>query len=165
MKIELDGLQSFSITEFRNYFHTTNTITCLIGGKPFFRANFIFCGTRAEALRVVHGDIVQIFTIQYIKSNLGIGDVPYFVCPETGKLCRKLYFIGGSFHSRYTIDYTYSKCNNKMWMYLDRVVKAEDCAELKRYGKPYYNNKLTRYGRRVLAAMAKSKAAWRHIPH
>lgn len=35
------------------------------------------------------------------SSNLGIGRLWFFVCPETGRNCRKLYSIGGFFLSRY----------------------------------------------------------------
>ena len=34
-------------------------------------------------------------------SNLGIGRIWYFVCPKTGRNCRKLYSVGGYFLSRY----------------------------------------------------------------
>lgn len=33
-------------------------------------------------------------------SNLGKGEVLFFVCPKTGQLCRKLYSIGGYFYHR-----------------------------------------------------------------
>ncbi len=33
-------------------------------------------------------------------SNLGKGEVHYFVCPKTGLLCRKLFSIGGYFYHR-----------------------------------------------------------------
>lgn len=37
-------------------------------------------------------------------SNLGIGCVPFFLCPITGRLCRKLYFINSKLKSRYGIE-------------------------------------------------------------
>jgi len=42
------------------------------------------------------------YKVELIKkpSNLGIGFIWYFVCPETNKLCRKLYSIGGYFLHR-----------------------------------------------------------------
>lgn len=53
--------------------------------------------------------------IEYVPSNLGIGNVPYFICPNTNKLCRKLYKIGDYFLHRTAFKYclyeqqTYSK--------------------------------------------------------
>ena len=35
-----------------------------------------------------------------LPSNLGKGDVWYFLCPQTGKRCRKLYSVGGYFLHR-----------------------------------------------------------------
>ncbi|HMS08060.1 MAG TPA: hypothetical protein PKE66_01150 [Pyrinomonadaceae bacterium] len=42
--------------------------------------------------------VIRLATCQ---SNLGKGRIWYFVCPETGKRCRKLYLIDGKFGSRY----------------------------------------------------------------
>jgi len=39
--------------------------------------------------------------VRAIPANLGGGSVPMFVCPETGRNCRNLYFVGGRFVSRY----------------------------------------------------------------
>lgn len=36
--------------------------------------------------------------IREVPSNLGKGNVPYMVCPMSGKLCRKLYMAYGSNH-------------------------------------------------------------------
>jgi hypothetical protein len=41
--------------------------------------------------------------ITTIISNLGIGKVPFFVCPITKTRCRKLYLIGGRLASRSAI--------------------------------------------------------------
>ncbi|MGN5953724.1 hypothetical protein ACP6L2_03825 [Sphingobacterium lactis] len=38
--------------------------------------------------------------ITYIESNLKNGEIPYFICPSTGKRCRKLYSIGKYFLHR-----------------------------------------------------------------
>ena len=48
--------------------------------------------------------------IESIKSNLGKGEILYFVCPETNKLCRKLYLNSGYFLHRTAFkDLIYSK--------------------------------------------------------
>lgn len=47
------------------------------------------------------GERVTTVLLERRKSNLGKGEVWYFVCPVTGRLCRKLYGIDGSFLSRH----------------------------------------------------------------
>jgi hypothetical protein len=39
-------------------------------------------------------------SIAKLPSNLGKGEVLFFVCPKTGRLCRKLFSIGGYFYHR-----------------------------------------------------------------
>jgi hypothetical protein len=42
------------------------------------------------------------YSVQIVKkpSNLGKGEIPFFVCPKTGLLCRKLYLMDGYFYHR-----------------------------------------------------------------
>lgn len=40
------------------------------------------------------------FDLIAVPSNLGVGLVWYFICPETGKQCRKLHLIGSNFMHR-----------------------------------------------------------------
>jgi hypothetical protein len=42
------------------------------------------------------------YSVQIVKkpSNLGKGEVPFFICPKTGLLCRKLYLMDGYFYHR-----------------------------------------------------------------
>lgn len=55
-----------------------------------------------------------------IPSNLGIGVVWFFICPQTGKWCRKLYMAAGYFYHRLAFrgcmyeKQTYSKKNRKI---------------------------------------------------
>lgn len=93
-----------------------------------------------------------------IPSNLGRGRVWYFVCPETGRRCRKLYFIGKYFLSRFAYPYAmYSKQTDAKGFRNVRaaidVIQENDrrCAFLsQRYAKPYYNGKPTRRFQRLL---------------
>ena len=39
-------------------------------------------------------------SLAQVPSNLGKGSMWFFLCPQTGKLCRKLYSIGGYFFHR-----------------------------------------------------------------
>ncbi len=83
-----------------------------------------------------------------VASNLGKGDVLYFLCPHTGKRCRKLYFYNGYFLHReagsglYECQ-TYSKKNRELIKILFEKEEAEK--ELyKPYFKRYYNGRPTK---------------------
>ena len=162
MKIEIDHLPCLSISDVIKRCRNTFTLTI---GRRSFSGEFITFGQRPDALKIVGRDYEQTFLIVYKPSNLGIGEIPFFVCPETGRCFRKLFFVYDEWRSRYTFEHTYHKCNNKMWMFWDRLIKAEEDADLKRYGKPYYNNRLSKYGKRVIAAVKKYNDTWKHIPH
>ena len=79
----------------------------------------------------------------------------YFVCPITGKLCRKLYLYDGRFVSRGAFNPLYkqqtkshSYRNNPLFALLDLEIKIEQI-ETDRYRREYYNGKITPYGRKV----------------
>jgi hypothetical protein len=90
-------------------------------------------------------------------SNLGKGHVWYFVCPVTGRLCRKLYRINGYFFSRYaypTATYrsrTEPKGDRKLRKYITlngtiKNPKAEwDFFNRKHYRTTYNGNPTKRY--------------------
>lgn len=44
--------------------------------------------------------VVYRVNVTSVASNLGKGRVWYFICPSTGKRCRKLYFIKGKYYHR-----------------------------------------------------------------
>jgi hypothetical protein len=83
-----------------------------------------------------------------IPSNLGIGCVWFFVCPQTGECCRKLYFVGERFLHRKAFKgcmygkQTYSKRGRMLdssFVYLNAKEKMKG-----RYFKRYYNGKPTK---------------------
>ena len=59
-------------------------------------------------------------------SNLGIGTIWYFECPETSKRCRKLYSIGGYFLHREAFKGAMyeSQTYNKKWREMDKTFGA-----------------------------------------
>ncbi|MBI9036323.1 MAG: hypothetical protein JEZ03_17825 [Bacteroidales bacterium] len=63
------------------------------------------------------------YTIQLvsISSNLGLGEIWYFICPETNKQCRKLYFINGYFYHREAFEGCMYKCQTKSKSYRDSI--------------------------------------------
>jgi hypothetical protein len=83
-----------------------------------------------------------------IPSNLGKGDIWYFVCPNTGKYCRKLFLIGKYFLHRksakgfYYEKQTYSKRNRNLYRKY-KYLTANDKIS-KPYFKAFYNGKPTK---------------------
>lgn len=58
---------------------------------------------RREQVTIIHGTgYRQTISIEYVPSNLGKGELPFFVCPYTGKRSKIIYMIPGSgaFRSR-----------------------------------------------------------------
>jgi hypothetical protein len=85
-------------------------------------------------------------------SNLGKGEVWFFVCPSTGRLCRKLYLNGGYFlHRTASSGLMYAKqIESKKFRSLTRIFDAftvpdEVYDELyNKYFKTHYNGKPTK---------------------
>jgi len=82
-----------------------------------------------------------------IPSNLGKGHLWYFVCPHTGKMCRKLFSVGREFlhrtaykNCRYESQ-TYSKRDKAMIKVMDAIMKGDEAygkMNVKHF-KKYYN--------------------------
>lgn len=95
--------------------------------------------------------------LTFVPSNLGSGDVPYFVCPDTGDRCRILYRAYGSpiWKSRNAYRYTLfyptqtssklSKYNDEYWS-LDKQIKSLR-NEIR--NQTHYNGKPTRRYKRL----------------
>ena len=85
-------------------------------------------------------------------SNLGKGLIWFFVCPSTGKLCRKLYLNSGYFLHRTALkNLMYSKqIESKKFRNISKVfgayfIRDEVYSELyKKYFKTHYNGKPTK---------------------
>ena len=90
--------------------------------------------------------------LEFKVSNLGKGVIWFFVCPSTGKLCRKLYLNSGYFLHRTAFkNMMYSKqIESKKFRNLSKVFEAyfirdEVYSELyKKYFKTHYNCKPTK---------------------
>ena len=81
-------------------------------------------------------------------SNLGKGQVWYFLCPYTGRKCRTLFLNGKVIASRYAFCHVYSYQNESKRNRIFRGCGKIDTPERK-YGKKMYKGKLTPYGRKV----------------
>ena len=90
--------------------------------------------------------------IESIKSNLGKGEILYFVCPETNKLCRKLYLNSGYFLHRTAFkDLIYSKQveskkNRDLLKLFETAFVSDEVYEkrYKKYFKTHYKGKPTK---------------------
>lgn len=88
------------------------------------------------------------------KSNLTPNDSRfyyYFICPKSGALCRKLYFVNGVFVGRKSFRHIYEKQANRRHRKHDSLIDYLSCnfdlLEPRRYRRETYNGKLTPYGR------------------
>lgn len=100
----------------------------------------------------------QLIRLESRPSNLGKGQVWYFVCPVSNRLCRKLYMLEDQFLSRFAypgVMYS-SQIEKKTFRglrsALELAEKRKQAIEtLKRkYAKPFYRGKPTTSFRRLL---------------
>ena len=90
--------------------------------------------------------------IESLPSNLGKGEVYYFVCPSTGKLCRKLFFESSYFLHRTAFRYLMyqnqleSKKNRELFKIFNASFVPDKVYEerYKPYFKTHYNGKPTK---------------------
>lgn len=87
-----------------------------------------------------------------IPSNIGKGVIWYFICPHTGKRCRKLYLIDGYFYHRSAFrgcmyeKQTYSHNNRWLGKQFDKLFGSEKAYEqiYSKHFKKQYNGKPTK---------------------
>lgn len=87
-----------------------------------------------------------------IPSNLGKGQILYFVCPNTGKRCRKLFHCSKYFLHREAFNYLYyekqieSKKTRELHSIFDRAFLKDEVYEeqYKKHFKTHYNGKPTK---------------------
>jgi len=91
------------------------------------------------------------------SSNLGKGEILYFVCPNTKKQCRKLYLHSGYFLHREAFNglmyqkQLESKNNRDLGKIFDACYLSDDVYEerYKKYFKTHYNGKETKRYKRL----------------
>ena len=92
--------------------------------------------------------------LRWKQSNLNNGGFYYFICPVSGRSCRKLYFVGGRFVSRFAFRALYESQTvgpserGNVWYQFAKFCEYEDLLA-QPYRKETYNGKLTPYGRKV----------------
>ena len=99
------------------------------------------------------------YKIEIIKkpSNLGKGEMYFFLCPSTGKLCRKLLLRNGYFLHREAFNglmyskQLESKKNRDMFKLFDACYLSDEVYEerYKKYFKTHYNGKETKRFKRL----------------
>ena len=80
-----------------------------------------------------------------IPSNLGKGEIWYFICPFTSNRCRKLHLIDCKFmHRKGLPSGVYSKqLHSKKWREMERLYG--DVFELEKYYKELFSKNFTKY--------------------
>ncbi len=85
--------------------------------------------------------------IESTPSNLGKGVIQYFVCPRTGKYCRKLYLHNSYFLHREAFNGLFyqnqieSKKNRSLFKVFNRIMLPDEVYQerYKKYFKTHYN--------------------------
>ncbi|SKA21407.1 hypothetical protein SAMN04488128_1021623 [Chitinophaga eiseniae] len=96
-----------------------------------------------------------------LTSNLGAGKVWYFICPQTSKRCRKLYFKNGYFQYRGE-GYYEKQIQSKYYRHLEKTygpaLRGDQLYNQlhSRYFRKFYNGKPTK---RYVKLMAQLNAA------
>jgi len=95
-----------------------------------------------------------------IPSNIGKGKVWFFICPSTGKRCRKLYLADTYFYHRSAFrgcmyeTQTYSQKNRRLFNLYDTAFGADKAYEqiYSKHFKKYYKGKPTKRYSKLLKA-------------
>ncbi len=102
-----------------------------------------------------------------VPSNLGRGQVPYFLCPHTHKRCRILYFGGGYFlHREAFPGFMYERQTySSHWRFLERAAAlAFGCNKIyeelnSKYFKTHYAGKPTKRYLRLMKKLNQTDLA------
>lgn len=104
--------------------------------------------------------------IESIPSNLGKGEIYYFICPNTGKHCRKLYHNSKYFLRREAFRYLYyekqneSKKNRRLVSILDKVFLKDEVynEQYQKHFKTHYNGKITKRYQKILDKIKRAES-------
>lgn len=106
------------------------------------------------------------------ESNLGKGKIWYFICPQTGKLCRKLYSIDGYFYHRkaFTGCMYESQTQSKLYRSIDKTYGAFFKLDLlnselrRKHAKQFYAGTPTKKYLKLIKEIEKAKSvSWGEI--
>lgn len=103
--------------------------------------------------------------LEPVPSNIGDGKVWYFICPFTGKRCRKLHLINGKFKHRSSLPggmYS-TQTKSKKWREIEKVYGCYFDSEkhyeeiYSKFFKKTYNGKLTKRYKKLLQEIEKAE--------
>lgn len=154
----------------KSYGIRTGVTSWTINGQPHAKINFKVTHTEYETFIIFdykcNGEPIN-YSVNLISrpSNLSKGEVWFFVCPVTGKCCRKLYLHGTHFLHREAYKglmyekQIQSQRTRDMFKVLDAVfIKDEIYDELhKKYFKTHYNGKQTKRYKKIMNIIEGSK--------
>ena len=157
-----------SIKKLKEWDYLTNkgtissTISWSRNGTPHSKIGIVITKNDFETFMIldysVNGEPKK-YKVEIISkpSNLGKGEVLFFVCPNTGKLCRKLLLRNGYFLHREAFNglmyskQLESKKNRDMFKLFDACYLSDEVYEerYKKYFKTHYNGKETKRFKRL----------------
>ncbi len=128
----------------------------------------ITCSNPFILLKYRSDDIPREYAIKLVKavSNLGKGYVWYFLCPSTGKPCRKLYLFKGYFYHRSALNgcmyekQTQTKKHRYLDKYLGEYYKLDHlyCELHQKHLKKTYAGKPTKKYLRLIEEIRKAES-------
>ena len=170
-----DEEKQISITWLRQLGFLKKGVSCARGPLRWTRGGNPSGSVTATVTRTDSGGTLQLdylsngepisysVRIEARPSNLGFGEVLYFICPATGQRCRVLYGIGTYFLSRkaYPSSMYSSQTQPKRWRDFERLFTSLDSDDpfVKKYSRTHYKGQLTRRYRRWLAATGRRESA------
>lgn len=103
--------------------------------------------------------------LTHVPSNLGKGEIWYFICPQTNRRCRKLYSIGGYFLHREAFNGCMyeSQTHSKKYRQIESVYGAYFNLDrlydqiYKKHFKKTYDGKLTKRYKKILAQLERGE--------
>lgn len=100
-------------------------------------------------------------------SNIGNGFVIYFVCPSTGKHCRKLYSCGGKFVHRDATGLLYAQQIRKQPLSCAGYLTIEQRNEphTRKYFRKYYKGQMTKRYYKILLRTSHSEVIDAYYVH
>lgn len=178
---EIDSLRRIKISDFRKLFRKAKELLSIPEYREreelYIQTYFYFGADedKSRAIRVTYyplqlravlrwsyNDEVREQSIEFaeVESNLGLAPFLSFLCPYTGKICRKLYTDGRTWFSRISFKHTYSDrriCKeNRRLHSAGAALRKYERITSHRYMKNYYRGDITRTHFTALRALKKA---------
>jgi hypothetical protein len=132
--IHLDYKKQLKVSDFAQYWNsgaTRGTITYTGGSVIGFDTHFNL-GQPYLRLYYSCGDVSYDYMVRLesMPSNLGRGDIWYFVCPVSERKCRKLFFVNAVYVHRQAFpgQYYEQQADSKRWRGFTAIVPREEAA-------------------------------------